>query len=239
MTTSCLTILESLSKWSSKNPSKKAWYFLDDKGEIIDSISYLDLDAVTSVLATHLKNNFGLNTGDRAMLVFVPGLAFSISLLACFKAGIIAVPVFPPDPRRVNKDLHHFISIQSSSGAQVALTDSQYSFAKKMGDIKRFFTSDIKWPDLRWHCVDDIIESAKRRSNGAIGGSRPIDFSPNKATIAFLQYTSGSTSEPKGVMISHGNLAHNLSLITKELRADEDTVNISWLPQYHDMGLIG
>ena len=57
--------------------------------------------------------------------------------------------------------------------------------------------------------------------------------------IAFLQYTSGSTSEPKGVMISHDNLAHNLSLIITELKADESTVNVSWLPQYHDMGLIG
>ena len=59
------------------------------------------------------------------------------------------------------------------------------------------------------------------------------------ADIAFLQYTSGSTSEPKGVMINHSNLAHNLSLIITELNADENTVNVSWLPQYHDMGLIG
>jgi acyl-CoA synthetase (AMP-forming)/AMP-acid ligase II len=57
--------------------------------------------------------------------------------------------------------------------------------------------------------------------------------------LAFLQYTSGSTSEPKGVMITHGNLAHNLTIITNELKAVEDTVVVSWLPQYHDMGLIG
>ena len=61
----------------------------------------------------------------------------------------------------------------------------------------------------------------------------------NQTDLAFLQYTSGSTSEPKGVMISHLNLADNLTKITNELKAGEDTVVVSWLPQYHDMGLIG
>ena len=85
------------------------------------------------------------------MLVFFPGLHFTISILACFKCGIIAVPVFPPDPRRLQKDLHHFVSIQSDSGATVALTHTPYNFAKKISDIKQVFAlTSQNWPDLRY-----------------------------------------------------------------------------------------
>jgi acyl-CoA synthetase (AMP-forming)/AMP-acid ligase II len=177
-----------------------------------------------------------LNKGDRVLLVFFPGLDFTASLLACFKAGLIAVPVFPPDPRKLKKDLHHFISIQTSSSARVALTNQQFNFVKKVEDIKNIF-STVKWPELRWIAIDDQLKKGKAlvSKNTAI----PSYTVPSVDTIAFLQYTSGSTSEPKGVMISHGNLAHNLTLIIRELKADVHTVNVSWLPQYHDMGLIG
>ena len=162
------------------------------------------------------------------------------SLLACFKAGIIAVPVFPPDPRRLQKDLHHFISIQSSSGATVALTHRVYNFAKKVSDIQGIFKSSksLKWPDLRWIAVDDVLAKGKEKASSNTPGPT-LSFIPKDDDTAFLQYTSGSTSDPKGVMISHGNLAHNLTLIIKELKADNSTINVSWLPQYHDMGLIG
>jgi acyl-CoA synthetase (AMP-forming)/AMP-acid ligase II len=161
------------------------------------------------------------------------------SLIACFKAGIIAIPVFPPDPRRLQKDLHHFISIQNSSGAAVVLTHGLYNFAKKVSDIQGVFKSkSLKWPELRWITVDDVLSRGKEKA--ASGDSGPtLPPPPRHDDIAFLQYTSGSTSEPKGVMISHGNLGHNLTLIIKELKADRATVNVSWLPQYHDMGLIG
>ncbi len=165
------------------------------------------------------------------LLVFFPGLDFTASLLACFKAQLIAVPVFPPDPRKLKKDLHHFISIQSSSDAKVALTNQQFNFVKKIEDVKNLF-SNVRWPELTWITVDDQLKKGKI--------AKPLNYDlPLLQSIAFLQYTSGSTSEPKGVMISHGNLAHNLTLITRELKADQSTVNISWLPQYHDMGLIG
>lgn len=169
------------------------------------------------------------------MLVFFPGLDFSAALLACFKAQLIAVPVFPPDPRRLKKDLHHFVSIQQNSEAAIALTNSQYNFVKKIEDIKNIFSSE-RWPDIRWILVDDQLKKGKNQAGKA---SRPNIPLPSPETISFLQYTSGSTSEPKGVMISHSNLAHNLTLIIRELKADQTTRNVSWLPQYHDMGLIG
>jgi acyl-CoA synthetase (AMP-forming)/AMP-acid ligase II len=161
-------------------------------------------------------------------------LDFTASLIACFKAGLIAVPVFPPDPRKLKKDLHHFISIQESCSAQVALTNSTFNFVKRVNDIKYMF-SNLGWPTLKWIEIEDYLKKGKSKVPISIE-SRSI---PPEETIAFLQYTSGSTSEPKGVMISHGNLAHNLTLITTDGQAVQSSVCISWLPQYHDMGLIG
>ena len=104
-----------------------------------------------------------------------------------------------------------------------------------MADIRNMFSSDTKWPELNWVVVDEL--KAYRPS------SRPASLPPiapaARDDVCFLQYTSGSTSEPKGVMITHDNLCHNLSTIIHELRAAQDTVVVSWLPQYHDMGLIG
>ena len=164
------------------------------------------------------------------MLVFFPGLDFSVSLLACFKAELIAVPVFPPDPRRLKKDLHHFVNIQQSSGAMFALTNSLYHSLKKLEDLKGIFSTESKkWPELQWVQVDDALKKGKHTPSKS--NPSPIDLAAIGDSIAFLQYTSGSTSDPKGVMISHGNLAHNLSIITAELETDTSTVNVSWLPQ--------
>jgi acyl-CoA synthetase (AMP-forming)/AMP-acid ligase II len=196
-----------------------------------------ELEAATDHLGNFLTSpGSGLQKGDRVLLVFFPGLDFSAALLACFKAEIIAVPVFPPDPRKLKKDLHHFVSIQSSSGAKIALTNSQFNFVKKVADIKNTFTS-VKWPELKWIQIDDHLKKGRSKADGPT--KLTTKSFPSLETIAFLQYTSGSTSEPKGVMISHQNLGHNLHLIVSELKANQSTVNVSWLPQYHDMGLIG
>jgi len=157
-----------------------------------------------------------------------------LAFLGCLKAGVVAVPVFPPNPAR-RDTLLMFSKISESSGSLFALTNKEYDHMKKLAGVKDALTrikrSSEGWPDhLTWI-----------RTNGAISsttGKLP-DISPQESDLAFLQYTSGSTSEPKGVMITHGNLAHNLTIITNELKAKTDTVVVSWLPQYHDMGLIG
>ena len=106
---------------------------------------------MTTSLALYLSSSSGLRAGDRLLLVFFPGLHFTICILACFKAGIIAVPVFPPDPRRLQKDLHHFVSIQKDCEAKCALTHSDYNYAKKLTDIQNIFKSKAEvWPDLRY-----------------------------------------------------------------------------------------
>ncbi len=172
--------------------------------------------------------------GDVVLLVFVPGLAFTASLIACFKAGLIGVPVYPPDPTRLGKELHHFTTIQQDCGAKFALTHGVYSFAKTIGDIKGFFSfgkKEVSWPDLKWIQVDSVL-NAGRKINASVRHNPQAD-------LAFLQYTSGSTSAPKGVMVSPQNLASNIHFMAESCKFSKDTVTVSWLPQYHDMGLIG
>lgn len=174
-------------------------------------------------------------------MVFPPSLDFMLAFLACLKAGVIAVPVFPPNPARKDT-LLMFSRITESSGAKFALTSQEYNHLKKLAGVKDVFTKFMTtrqqpnaaaiWPEqLEWIITDN--------SNNSKGTSPSSLATPKKSDVAFLQYTSGSTSEPKGVMITHGNLGHNLTIITNELQAKDDTVVVSWLPQYHDMGLIG
>lgn len=181
--------------------------------------------------------------------MYPPSLDFTVAFLACLRAGVVAVPVFPPNPAR-RDTLHMFATITESSGARYALTNNEYNHLKKMAGAKDAImrltrplggsngTTTTKWPEaLKWITTDGTTTSAAAATTTA-STQRQLP-TPTSADVAFLQYTSGSTSEPKGVVITHGNLAHNLTIITQELQAKQDTVVVSWLPQYHDMGLIG
>ena len=148
------SILDALSSNAKLQPLKQAWVFLNDKGEPNDSYTYKELDDVSTFMADAMLKSPHISPGDRVLLVFTPGLDFMVSLLACFKANVIAVPVFPPDPQKLKKDLHHFVSIQTSSGATTVLTNSLYNFVKKVEDVKRVFTMDKKtWPDMKWYTL--------------------------------------------------------------------------------------
>lgn len=231
-------LLNRLTKNIAKDGSKKLFTFLGpglNGGKVQKSYTYDSFNLETSNLAQRLLES-GLRQGDRALLVYPPSLDFMVAFFACIKVGIIAVPVFPPNPAR-RDSLHMFGKITESSRAQVALTNQDYNHLKKLASVKdaltRFKRPLGSWPDnLKWMMTDKI-----NTSSGSGNDNPGITIEPQD--IAFLQYTSGSTSEPKGVMITHGNLAHNLTIITNELKAKDDTIVASWLPQYHDMGLIG
>lgn len=227
------SLLEALDHWVSNQPSKNLFTFLDDYGVEVSQVTYQGLSEQANALAQHLLASDGakLKPDDRVLLVYPPSLDFIIAFLACVRAGVIAVPVFPPDPSKLKKDLYMFKAIQSNCDAKVALTSSSYNYAKKIADIKGFFTREESWPTLNWIVTDSLFFEKR---------TKKVEFSPiTDQKVAFLQYTSGSTSEPKGVMITHGNLRNNLDLIVTGLKANTSTVCVSWLPQYHDMGLIG
>uniref|UniRef100_K3WAG1 Carrier domain-containing protein n=1 Tax=Globisporangium ultimum (strain ATCC 200006 / CBS 805.95 / DAOM BR144) TaxID=431595 RepID=K3WAG1_GLOUD len=139
----------------------------------------------------------------------------------------------------MKKDINMFVAVAKNSQAQVALTSSLYYHVKKVSAIKQklTFSDQLPWPDhIVWTATDDLVDG---KGVDAAKLWLLSKDSPSARDVAFLQYTSGSTSTPKGVILTHGNLNHNLRTFSSALQASKDTVVVSWLPQYHDMGLIG
>jgi acyl-CoA synthetase (AMP-forming)/AMP-acid ligase II/3-oxoacyl-(acyl-carrier-protein) synthase len=183
-------------------------------------LSLGDLDLKARALAASLQAR-GLE-GQRALLVFSPGLEFISAFFGCLYAGVVAVPASPP---RRNRPATRLEAIAADARPDVLLT----SLAQR--PVARQWQAAI--PGLagaEWLGVDSLaIDLAARW--------QPAQVGPD--TLAFLQYTSGSTAAPKGVMVSHGNLMRNSALINRSFRADASSRGVFWLPLFHDMGLIG
>ena len=158
--------------------------------------------------------------GERALLVYPTMLDFAAGLLGCFRAGVVAVPVYPPSPHRSNKPLHAIV--RNCSAAAVLTT------AQRRDSLIEHFAELPMLPILATDEVDRTPAPAER-------GRPPIAADH----LAFLQYTSGTTGSPKGVMVSHGNLLANLEMIKRQFGAHRTIRCGSWLPVFHDMGLIG
>lgn len=201
------------------------------------------------------KDQPPLAKGDRILLVYPPcSPHFILAFLACIRCGLVAVPVYPPHPDR-KESISAFVGIARGCGARAALTNGEYAQAKRLGNIKTSFLSRIKTTkssetaggsggnnnDLTWpeELIWVVTDSEPLHNPPALDSFLGVGPNPEPHAIAFIQYTSGSTSAPKGVTLTHSNLAHNLYIITNELKASPETRVVSWLPQYHDMGLIG
>jgi acyl-CoA synthetase (AMP-forming)/AMP-acid ligase II len=238
-----ILVLDRLDRWVAEQPTKRLYLMLDDNGKEGQSFTYAEFDNAATNIAVMLRSA-GVAPGDRVLLVYPPSLDFLVAFIGCLKASVIAVPVFPPDPRKMRNKMYLFASVAGNSGAKVALTSAVYQFAKKQTAIKEFLSTKkdaTAWPSVRW-----LVTKISKKNPASVAGkggaaavSDALAPRPAHSAVAFLQYTSGSTSEPKGVVVSHGNLGHNLKMIMAGLRGEISSVNISWLPQYHDMGLIG
>ncbi|WP_375745201.1 non-ribosomal peptide synthase/polyketide synthase [Corallococcus interemptor] len=163
--------------------------------------------------------------GARVVLLYPPGLQYIAGFFGCLYARRIAVPAYPPDPMRLGRTLPRLRSIIEDARATVVLTTSFIaSFAEML------FEQAPELKALHWVATDALPEETGQ-------DWRPADVASD--ALAFLQYTSGSTGTPKGVMLSHGNLLHNLGLISHAFESRQDSTGVIWLPPYHDMGLIG
>jgi acyl-CoA synthetase (AMP-forming)/AMP-acid ligase II len=157
---------------------------------------------------------------QRVLLLFPPGLDYIAAFFGCLYAGSVAVPVYMP---RHNRHLHRLQAIISDARPAVALTNDTLM---SQLESRLSQTSDIA---LRWIAIESIDNLAEQWQ----------DPCADERTLAFLQYTSGSTANPKGVMISHGNLLDNERKIQAAFAQTERSIVVGWLPLFHDMGLIG
>ena len=216
-----LTFVEVLRERARSQPEASVFTFVDEEGE--SSLSYRELDAGARAVAALLQRH--LAPGDRALLLYPPGREYVLGFLGCLYAGVIAVPAYPPDPTRLGRTLPRLRALVADCRATAALTTSPVL------DMVGFLTEDApELRALRWLATDAL------EPDTADAWSAP---SLSSEHLAFLQYTSGSTGMPKGVMLSHRNLLHNSGLISRGFDASPQPVGVIWLPPYHDMGLIG
>jgi amino acid adenylation domain-containing protein/non-ribosomal peptide synthase protein (TIGR01720 family) len=217
------TLVEMLRGWTARDPSRLAYRFLADGEADEQSLSRGDFDRRVRVIATHL---LALRAeGKRAVLLYAPGLDYVAGFFACLYAGVIAVPAYPPDPSRLNRTLPRLQAIVADSQAEIVLTTANIAAMAQF-----LFDQAPELREKRWIATDSLPAGDEDQW-------RDPGVTPD--TIAFLQYTSGSTGTPKGVILTHRNLIHNLGLISVSMKFSPETIMVSWLPPYHDMGLIG
>lgn len=225
--------------------SKTLYTWINEQVAEAGQRTYAELHANASFIAHKILTSRKpvIKPGDRVLLVYVPGLDFIDAFFGCLRAKVLPVPVLPPDPmQRGGQALLKIENIAKSSGAVAILSTIVYHSAVRAGMVKGLITltkkrgkSSANWPNLTWLHTDSWIKNFKK----ALPNDAADEPEPQPNDLCFLQFTSGSTGDAKGVMITHGGLIHNVKLMRKIYKSTSETVLVSWLPQYHDMGLIG
>ena len=218
--TSQSTLVDVLRERAQRQAHDLAYVYLKDGETPADEWTYEMLHRKAAGIASVLKAHSAV--GTRALLVYDPGLEYIAALLGCFYAGVIAVPSQPPRRKRTSIWLQ---KILADCGAELALTTTAVA-----SSLAQQLDAASELGALHWLTTDELPAGSD--------SERPHP-SVNKNSVAFLQYTSGSTGDPKGVMVTHRNLIHNLSAIRNGFRVDAKAMGVTWLPMYHDMGLIG
>ncbi len=216
---------------AAEQPDREAYLFLADgpEGSSVESdrLTWGELDARASAIAAALRET--VEPGGRALLLYPPGLDFVAAFFGCLYAGVVAVPAYPPRLNDRSQSRLRSIALDASPGAALTTASIAVGTAAAAGILAE------RVPELagcRWIATDELTAS----------GSLSDLLEPDPSSIAFLQYTSGSTAAPKGVMVTHANLVHNERMIGQAFGLDAtaaDSVVVGWLPVYHDMGLIG
>jgi len=209
------TLLDLLAQRAKETPNQTAYLFLKDEETIIERLTYQDLADKALTIAAGLQQ-LGA-TGDRVLLLYPPGLEFIEALFGCFAAGMIAVPAYPPRP---NQSLKRLQSIVKSSQAKLSLSSTKIQSNQ---DNKNY--------------LGDLTEiDCRQLTQFNSQDWKPLKLTPD--TLGILQYTSGSTGNPKGVMVSHGNLISNCEDLSRGWHQEPNSKLVSWLPTFHDLGLV-
>jgi acyl-CoA synthetase (AMP-forming)/AMP-acid ligase II len=194
---------------------ERAYLYLKDGESESGALTYAQLHHAAMRLAARLGEH--VQAGDRALLVYPTGLEFVTAFWACLYAGIVAVPS-AASPDGSSRGLSRLAAIAQDAGASAVLTTSAFLESA---------TESLHLPALATdHALNDV-------------GNEPLFMPPSANDLAFLQYTSGSTGAPKGVMVTHANLVANEQMIFDACRHEDRVLFVGWLPLFHDMGLIG
>lgn len=210
-----LTFMDLIDFRSNEQPHRTAFTFLEDEQEL--SISYLQLKERAIQLAAALRSY--TRPGDKVLILHQPGADYMYSFFGCLYAGCTAVPAYPPLTKRYAERVR---LIAADCNARVALVSG-------------------RWSDRLSEAFRDESLLYLNTDPYTTGSSGELELAWRDAhpELAFIQYTSGSTSKPKGVMVSHQNLIRNSEAIRGAFQLSRESVGVLWLPPYHDMGLIG
>jgi amino acid adenylation domain-containing protein/non-ribosomal peptide synthase protein (TIGR01720 family) len=214
------SLIELLRLRAERQAHRVAYTFLENGEQALKSMTYGELDLQVRQLAAQLQ---ALDLqGERAILLYPPELDYIVAFFACLYAGIVAVPAYPPSNGRHMPRLQAIID-----DSRAALILSTQSVANA---VRQLVGGSSCLLDKNWLMTDHPA---------AVDASAWRLPTLNAQDPAFLQYTSGSTGNAKGVIISHGNLMANQQLIKRRFGHNADSTVVGWLPLYHDMGLIG
>ena len=208
---------ESLQLHARTIPDQLAYRFLQDGRDSEVCITFAELDLAARAAAATLQRH--CVQGDRVLILLKPGLDYVTAFLGCLYAGLIAVPAYPPGATKTLDRLDGILGDCNPAAALTTREDTEAIRARLAETAPATHVLDIS------------------QLEATASDWRPATVS--RADAAFLQYTSGSTGTPKGVVVTHGNLIHNSQSIHQNFSTHQGSHNVSWLPPYHDMGLIG
>lgn len=216
------TISELLSAKAAEHSDRMAYRFLEDGYEEAGTLTYGQLDLQARALAARIQEVCA--PGDRALITSAPAIDFIRAFMACQHAGVIAVPAPSPLPIGAGTRVATLAGIASDCAAAAVLTGGGTALRQKLSEPAPGLAA------LAWLDSGDFDETAAQSFQPAL--TRPDD-------LCFLQYTSGSTSQPKGVMVSHRNWTRNADYYVRCMGLGQDEIFVSWMPLFHDFGLIG
>ncbi|WP_224389752.1 AMP-binding protein [Pseudonocardia sp. ICBG1293] len=219
------SVLAAFTELHSRDPHRELFVLVDERGHDTERLT-VDALAGRAEQVRALLAAAGTRAGDRVLLLHLPSLDFVVAFLGALAAGAVPVPVAPPAPSGPAAGVRAVAAIAAACDARAVLTHAPYAALWDGADPGAW--PDLPWlrqdgpaapvapqpQPLRWHTPDDLDEPA------------------------FLQFTSGSTGSPKGVVVSHRNIHHELDALAADLGLGDDTVAVSWVPHFHDLGLV-
>ncbi|MFL6647552.1 MAG: fatty acyl-AMP ligase [Sulfurifustaceae bacterium] len=229
----CSSIVEVLKHRAAATPKQPVFTFLHNGEVALEALTFGRLDAQAERFAATLRE--AVSPGSRVIVMLPAGYTVIEALFGCFYAGCIAVPValarkrdFDPPRRRASDDIPLIEKIARDADAAAIITTGELSRTLRDVDIAG---------QLRANAAHHILVEAVASDN--VTARRAATRLPDPRALAYLQYTSGSTGDPRGVMVSHANVLAAVRGSAAAFDIGEHSRFVSWLPHYHDMGLVG